>query len=173
MPPRRFVPLFIDADHIGYVEDVLRHLGIEAFSTSDGHSEDLYGPYGPYRPYHHVPRRPEPELQDDASFHGSDGCSINQFIYDEPSLAVQSSELEELTKTLSSLSMSTNSHHVDLYPAKSAPALCHQPPPSLSSPQKKKYYVITVGKCAGIFYDEWYAYAFVTNANLLTLTCHL
>jgi hypothetical protein len=165
MPPRRLVPIFIDADRIGDLEEVLRRLGIEAFSTSDGHRGDLHGLYHP------VPQQPELELQDDASLHDSDGCSINQFTYGGRSLTDQSSEFEELTETLSSLSMSTNSHHVGLYPARGAPALRSRSPP-VSSPQKKRYYVITVGKCAGIYYDEWYAYAFVTNANSLTLTCH-
>lgn len=144
--PRRLVPVFIDAGRIGDVKNVLHQLGIEAFSTADGHREDVDHP---------VPRLPDLERQDGASLYG---CSIDQYTYDEHTLTTnQSSDFEDLTSALSRLSMSTNSPHGDSYPARSAPALFSGSSP-LVTVLKKKYYVVIVGKCAGIFYDEWYAY---------------
>jgi hypothetical protein len=144
MSPRRLVPIFVDADRIGDVEEVLYCLGIETSSTADGHHENLD---------HSVPRPPEPELQDDASLYG---CSIDQYTHDGEIHTNQSSELENVTSILSRISVSTNSppSHVDSYPAKSAPALFSGSSPPVS-PVKKKYYVVTVGKCTGIYYDEW------------------
>jgi hypothetical protein len=140
--PRRLVPLFIDADRISDVQEALRNLGIEAFSTADGYCENLN---------HSVPRIYEPQagLQDT----NLSGCSIDQHTYDRQSLTNLSSRFEELTLTLSRLCMSTNLH-VDSYLARSAPALIPRSSPPASTP-KKKYYVITVGKCVGIYYDEW------------------
>ena len=156
--PRRLVPVFVDADRISDVKEVLRRQGIEAFSTADGYHRKLDQP---------VPRIPDPELQDDESLYGR---SIDQSTCDGHSLTNQSLEFESLTSTFSRLSMSRNSPCVDSYPARSAPALFSGSSPPLASARKKRYYVITVGKCTGIYYDEWYMLFYFA---FIMLTCHL
>ena len=44
MPPRQLVPVFINADRIGDVNEALRRLGIETFPTANGHRENLDHP---------------------------------------------------------------------------------------------------------------------------------
>lgn len=146
---RQLVPIYIDVDRFGDVKEALRDLGIQAFSTADGHCEILDRP---------VPRPSELDLQDDASLHGR---SIDQYSCDGRCLTSRSSDFEDFedfTSTMSRLSMLTNSPHVvDSYPARSAPALFSGSSPQ-ASPLKKKYYVVTVGKCVGVYYDEWHVY---------------
>jgi hypothetical protein len=145
----RLVPVFINADHIGNVKGVLHHLGIEMFSTADGHHKNLGHP---------VSQPPKPKLQDDTSHASLYGCSINQYTHDRDILTDQSFELNNVTSILSHFSMLMNSPCEHSYLAKSAMAPFSGT--SLpASPLKKKYYIIAVGKCVGIYYNEWYAHA--------------
>lgn len=60
-----------------------------------------------------------------------------------------STSSEDLSSTLSDLSVTATSSQSKTSPSKLTPT---------SSPTKKrkKYYVVTVGKCAGVFCDDWY-----------------
>ena len=83
-------------------------------------------------------------------------------------------QMEDLMSTLSSISVSTNSFSSQPLAARAAPVTPSSIDPVLSrllaprpapvstlgispqvSPRKKKCYVILVGKCAGIYFDDW------------------
>jgi hypothetical protein len=100
-------------------------------------------------------------------FQREEGC----FDEGDPSSELQ---MEDLMSTLSSLSVSTSSVSSQPLATRAAPvtpssidpvlscSLAARPAPvstpgisSQVSPRKKKYYVILVGKCAGIYYDDW------------------
>ena len=61
-----------------------------------------------------------------------------------------STELDQLTASLSSLSTSND---LDLNPSDLFPARCITQKSSMVSPGKKRYYTITVGKCTGVYWD--------------------
>jgi len=68
----------------------------------------------------------------------------------------QSSEYLELTESFSSLSTSANTVPVTPFMARTGPVFISGPGSSPAENKVKKYYAITVGKCAGIYWNEWF-----------------
>jgi hypothetical protein len=104
--PRRLIPIFIDPDDIGELQEaILRTLTNRTVPT-----------------------------------------------FDSPSLHTSKSVDDSLDSTISTFANLT---------------LSSPPSPQVSSSlTKKRYYVITVGKCAGVFYGEWYASVNLSNDRL-------
>lgn len=120
--PRRLIPIYIDPDHIGELQEaILRQSLTNQTVPTFGHHEEK-GIESPPS---------QPPIADDEELANFDG----------PSLHTSSSADDSLDSMISSLSNLTVSS---------------PPSPQVSSSlTKKRYYVITVGKCAGVFYNEW------------------
>jgi hypothetical protein len=97
------------------------------------------------------------QANNSASQQGKPEDPGNPFLYGD-GLADQSAEVGDLADSFSRLSTSEPLTPLDLFPARSAPSVS---PSLLVSPTKKKYYVVTVGKCAGVYWDTWYACFFL------------
>ena len=67
---------------------------------------------------------------------------------------------EDLSSTLSDLSVTATPSQSKISPSKLTPT----PSPTK---KRKKYYVVTVGKCAGVFCDDWYV-----NSHLFEIFVH-
>ena len=168
-PTRRLVPVtvYIDPNYIEHLEAALLHLGEHAqLAIGVPHNESL--DYGISQP-------PATNYQELAP---CDRCNIP----DEYSQFDEYLQFKELATSFSSLSMSTasvvtastltasastTSFPTGSFPAQSAPVVST----SQVSPMKKKYYVVLVGKCAGVFYDKWYSSCFASVTGLL-MSCH-
>jgi hypothetical protein len=122
---RRLVAVYVDANRLGELEEVLRQLDLPL----------LLAP-GPLDPH---------EQSEDFK---------SAFQNQEPYFCNQSGELSDITASLSHLSTSDN---VDLNPSDLFPARSVFPNNLriLGSPGKKRYYVIMVGKCTGVYWDVW------------------
>jgi hypothetical protein len=141
-PARHLIPIFINPDHIPNLQEALQHntkLGLQADTIIDdeGYAKRIF------------------------------------FINSRPSQ--QDGYAEDLASTFSNLTMSTprpSGQHVTRTQASDpvTPTSMNSPQSPLGmrtapvatgglSPQtstkKRRYYVVLVGKCAGIFYDEW------------------
>jgi hypothetical protein len=130
--PRRLIPIFIDPDDIGELQEaILRTLTNRTVPTF-GHHED-----------NGIECLPSPPPIANIEEHA---------IYDSPSLHTSKSVDDSLDSTILTFANLT---------------LSSPPSPQVSSSlTKKRYYVITVGKCAGVFYGEWYASVNLSNDRL-------
>lgn len=154
---RRLVPVFIDADRLGDLQEALRdepaprqpNADFQDYAVIDVHILE------------NILRRLS-QLESN-SRHSQSEC--------DPLSEPQDLSSADVTSALSCLSMSTSS--IDARAAAvtqmstnpfQSPSLAARPSPistpariisPASSPRKKRYYVVLVGKCAGIFYDDW------------------
>ena len=164
-PARRLVPVFIDADRAGDLQELLRHLGGS------------------------VPQQPKPEFQDDAAINARNleevFCRLNQLEVNSrrsqpecQDTACRGIDGRNLTSSVPDVTPSASSHfatQINSVPRNTSAArtvtvnspstvtvprnlLAARTPPIISpqvSPTKKKYYVVLVGKCAGIYFGHW------------------
>jgi hypothetical protein len=157
-PTSPLVPVYINSDHIADLQEALRCLGESPV------------------------RQRKLELQVDSIIDDLGNIQKKFFIVDSPQsqqdahVNLSMSDERDLETTFSRLSMSTP---CPSYVTKTGPvtpnsrnAQSPQPisaairtaPATISgmSPQtslrKRKYYVVLVGKCAGIYYDEWHVF---------------
>ena len=65
--------------------------------------------------------------------------------------------------TASFLRLSTFESPSELFPALSVSVVG---PALVGSPMKKRYYVVTVGRCAGVFWDTWCTYISISFVQL-------
>lgn len=155
-PARRLVPIFINPNHIPDLKEALQCL-----------SESPH-------------RQAKLVLQADTII-DDDGNIKRIFLIDSRQSQQEDSDAhaEDLASTFSHLSMSTPSPKA-VTPAsmnsaqsplgmRTAPVTNSGKSPRTST-MKRRYYVVLVGKCAGIYYDEWQVfYYFVLCHVLLTL----
>ena len=154
---RQLVPVFISPDHIPDLQEALGHLSDQAH------------------------RQPRLELHADSI---SDVGSVQTVFYIGPPNSQQSqqdasnvpTEDQVLASSLSRLIMSTPTRLASVTPTDpvipmepvtpaskifgSTPlgmrtALVISAMSSLAAPKKRRYYVVLVGKCTGIYHDEW------------------
>lgn len=145
------VLVYIHPAHLRDIEAALRHLGLPSlFSEGQAENYQVTNPTG-----RHFPQ--ESDCTSSFSWRSMPTSQV-QALASFPvrrSPAVQPTPLEysDLTASFSRLSMPTSPVQAPvLLPVRSSPPIQLN-----SSPRKslKKYYVITVGKCTGIFWDEW------------------
>jgi hypothetical protein len=141
----RLVPVSVDADHLADLQE--GHLEEPASQPLKCELKDhvITGA----RHFEEVQRRLS-QLQVQSSSRQSqpeEGC----FDGGDPSSEIQ---MQDLMSDLSSLSVSTSSVPSHSLAARPAPVSTPGISPQVS-PKKKRYYVILVGKCAGIYYDNW------------------
>jgi hypothetical protein len=125
----QLVPFCIDPDHLVQVEDTL-------LSRCLTESSSLASPHVDEQPDNFVFQQSEPEYLGDGYYH-------------------QSTEIQDLTASFLHLSVLENLTPSELFLAQSVPLFGPAP---LGSPTKKKYYVVTVGRCTGVFWDTWCTY---------------
>jgi hypothetical protein len=162
-PTRRLVPVtvYIDPNYIEHLEAALLHLGEHAqLAVGVPRNEGLD---------YVVSQPPATNYQESAP---CDGRNIPDEYSQFEELASSFSSLSKSTASTATASTSTASVSTTSFPTGSFPA---QSAPVVStlqeSPMKKKYYVVLVGKCAGVFYDEWYSSCFASVTGLL-MSCH-
>jgi len=139
-PARRLVPeaVLIDLDHVDILQEVLRYLSKSAVPENLEHLLHHLG--------HSKPRQSQPRFQEDPCLDGHD----------------PSAEVQDLTSAFSGISTSTNYQNAQSL-ASSVPGhrLVPRTVPPITgtsrqvSPQKKRYYVVLVGKSTGVYYDVW------------------
>ena len=156
---RRLVPVFVDADRLGDLQ--------EAILGEPASQQPLDYVIIDVRHFEEVLRRLSQLESSSRQSQPEEGC----FNEGDPSSEMQ---MQDLMSTLSSLSVSTSSVASQPLTARAAPvtpssmdpvlrcSLAARPAPVSTpgimpqvSPRKKRYYVILVGKCAGIYYDDW------------------
>ena len=141
---RQLVPVtvYINPNYIEDLKEALLHFGPHArLATGEHHNEGLN---------HLVSQPPATDYQE---LGPRGGHNIPDEYPQFEELASSLSRLSTSTTSTSTISTSTTTFPTGSYPAQSVPII---PPSSRqASPMKKKYYVVLVGKCAGIFYDEW------------------
>jgi len=133
--------MYIHPDRLPDIEAALRYLGLPPLSNPGGdpnqatpHQENVNHPIFPQFQRLNSPATPQPEL----------GCYSTKDERDSSDLA---SSFSRLSTSDSFVQVPTAS-----FPVRRPPVV--QPN---TSPRKnmKKYYVVTVGKCTGVFWDEW------------------
>lgn len=146
-PGRRLVPVqvFIDSDRICDLQEFLHHVGGS------------------------VCQRPKPEFQDKGviNVHRVEELSarFNQLEVNSGQ-SQPKSQVPDVLPTFSHLTTPRNSVSCNIFAARtdspspqglSSPIAIRTPPINTPqvSPIKKKYYVVLVGKCTGIYYGEW------------------
>ena len=134
------VPVYVHPDHLPDIEAALRLLGLppllnlggnHAQATTPRHEENLNNPVFPQFQQRSNPQR-ETQIED---------------------------ELHQLATSFTQLSTSDGSSQLEvlspqaLFPVQPFPVVKR----ANTSPRKilKKYYVITVGKCTGVYWEEW------------------
>lgn len=154
------IPVYLTPARISQIEAALRFLGLPPLSHPD--IEDLVE-------YHQAANAPggrfirispsrlsssefttsSPQLSSPDLTTSSSQLSLSDLMTSSPRLSTP-----DLTASFSRLSMSTNSVQIPTasFPVRRTPATRSDP-----SPRKglKKYYVVTIGKCTGIFWEEW------------------
>lgn len=128
---RRLVAVYVDADRLGELEEVLHHLGLPLLLAPSPDPTLEHLDHSKLPP---SPRNDEPDDRD------SDHYAAR--------------EVEDFTASLSGLSITENirTNPSDLFPARSG--LPNKASWSVS-PGKKRYYSITIGKCTGVYWDTW------------------
>ena len=137
-PARRLVlvPVYIDTDCIGDFQELLRHLGGS------------------------VCQQPKPVLQDNAVI---EACSVEEVFARFNQLEVNSGRSQQKSEDtrlrVDGCNPATQVARTDSpsLPGLSSPIATRTPPiitPQVS-PTKKRYYIVLVGKCAGIYYEDW------------------
>jgi hypothetical protein len=128
--PRRRIPIFIDPDDIGELEEAILRLAFPHPTVPTfGHHKEYEIETPPSQP----PSQPPMADHDENVFFN--GQSQHTSKSGDHSLDSTTSTSANLTVTSPPLPLVSSHKFVPL--------------------SKKRYYVITVGKCAGVFYDEW------------------
>ena len=123
---RQLVAVYVDADRLTQLEGVLSQLGLPF----------LLAPGPDHSHLDHFKCAPQKK--------------------EEPHVSDRLVELEQMTASLSTLSTTEDfdTKPSDLFPPRSV--ISNTPHTSfLVSPEKKRYYSITVGKCTGVYWDTW------------------
>lgn len=157
-PGSQLMPVFINSDYIDHLQEALRCLSESPHRLGQPklelQEETIIDDVGNIEKLLIIRQPTSPHSQEDA--HDSINVSV-------------SSEDQGLTSTFSRLSMSTlpaspsyrQVTRIDSDPVTPGSTLRTA---SGMSPQtstgKKRYYAILVGKCAGIYYDEWQVFFF-------------
>ena len=136
--PRRLIPIFIDPDHIGELRDGILCLALVNPTVPIFDLKD-----------NEIERPSSQQRNADYEEH---------VIFDGQSLTTSKSDNDSVDLTISTLATLTVSS------PPSSPVLSR----NLASLSKKRYYVITVGKCAGVFYCEWFVKIFCRLFPYLT-----
>jgi hypothetical protein len=133
------VPIYVHPDRLPDIEAALRYLGLPPLSND--RDQAIIHPILPKFERLDNPTVSRPAYYPNAS---PIGCHSTQ----------ESSDLSDLSTSFSRLSTLTSSVQV---PSGSLPVQHAPVVQSTFSPRKvlKRYYVITVGKCTGVFWDEW------------------
>ena len=133
------VPVYIHPDRLPDIEAALRYLGLPPLSNNRDQATTQRIP--PEFEQLDNPAVSRPAYYPDA---GPIGCQPPQESFDFSDLSTSFSQLSTSTRSVQVLSGS--------FPVRNAPVVQSTP-----SPRKalKKYYVITIGKCTGVFWDEW------------------
>jgi len=148
------VTVYIDPNHIEDLKEALLHFGPHArLATGEHHNED---------PNHLVSQPPATNYQE---LRPCGGHNIPDEYPQFEELASSLSRLSTSTTSTSTISTSTTTSPTASYQAQRAPVIL--PSSTQASPMKMKYYVVLVGKCAGIFYDEWYPSRFASVTGYL------
>ena len=125
---RRLIPIFIDPKHIGELQAILR------LSPANDQAVPSVPSFGHHKEKGIESSRSQQPVADHEEISNPNGETLP--IYDE--------SLDSAISSLATLTVSS--------PPSSSPQVLSSNSASLS---RKRYYVITVGKCAGIFYNEW------------------
>ena len=137
------VPVYIHPDRLANIEAALRYLGLPPLLNLGGDQAPATAPS------HEDLNRPVPsQFQQRNSPQPVIGHERNAGELDHSDLTTSFSQL-------STSELGSNSRPLpDSFPARYPPQSMEEP---VLSPRKdmKKYYVITVGKCTGIFWEEW------------------
>lgn len=160
-PARRLVPVFIDTDRIGDLQELLHHLGgsvgqqpkPEFRDNAVINARSIEEVSARFNQLEVNSGRSQPEFQDTARL-CLDGRNPASQVPDV--MAPTSSHLATQRNSVprNTFAVRTDSPSP---PGPNSPIAVRTPPnitPQVS-PTKQKYYVILVGKCAGIYYGEW------------------
>lgn len=174
-PIRRLVPVFVDPDHLSDFQEALRLVSQPTHQQRTPDSQDnvivdtsnlqlLLRHLG-----HRTPQQSRSEVHADAYLDGHDPTSDGEGLtsaFSRLSTSVNSSPVRSLAaRTVPRVSARSNlstpantaastSDALSLpLGVRTAPHTAGMSPQT--SPRKKKYYVIIVGKCTGIYYDHW------------------
>jgi hypothetical protein len=132
--PRRLIPIFVDPDDIYELRECILRLAPENPTVlTFGLRQDIKIESPPYI------ETERPSSQQPTADHEG-----------HTSKAVDDSHRDSLDSTISTLASFTLS----------SPPSAQVSPRNSVTLSKKRYYVITVGKCAGVFYKEWYVNLF-------------
>ena len=167
-PAPRLVPVFINSDHIADLREAMRchsessHRQLKLELQEDTIIDDA----GNVKRVFFIR---QPSTMTRHSQHAQEDAHVDVSL---------SSENPDLASTFSRLSMSTPSpghRHVTKTDAVTPTLRNSAPSPmgirtapgtisasglsQLTSPRKRRYYVVLVGKCAGIYYDEWQVFS--------------
>jgi len=142
------VPLYIDPARLRDIEAALRFLGLPPLSNDgNNYTQDTL-----HQDNANHPTPPQ--------FEHLDNCPVSQSGY-YPDVSpighyspAESSNISDLSASFSRLSTSTSSVQVSSgsFPVHRSPAI---QPNSLPRKNLKRYYVVTIGKCTSVFWEEW------------------
>lgn len=142
--PRRRIPIFIYPDDIGELQEAILHLALSnpTVPTLGDQKE-----YKIESPPSQLPSKPPTGMADHEEYAFFDGQSLRTSKSGDHSLDSSISTSANLTVS-----------------SPPSPLVLSQNSVPLS---RKRYYVITVGKCAGIFYGEWYVNLSIDSCSLI------
>jgi hypothetical protein len=139
------VPVYISPARLREVEAALRFLGLPPLSHPDSEAQVKH---------HLAANSPGGRFPQISSEHSDPRTSSSQLSLSDVTTSSSRLSTSDLTASLSRVSMSTSSvqNPTASFPVRRTAAIR-----SDASPRKdlKKYYVVTIGKCTGIFWEEW------------------
>jgi hypothetical protein len=151
------VPVYISPARLREVEAALRFLGLPPLSHPDSEAQVKHhlaanspgGRFPQISSEHSDPRTSSSQLSSSDVTTSSSQLSLSDVTTSSSRLSTS-----DLTASLSRVSMSTSlvQNPTASFPVRRTAAIR-----SDASPRKdlKKYYVVTIGKCTGIFWEEW------------------
>ena len=160
---RRLVPVFINPDHIADLQEALQSLSDPANQQPklELQVDSKISDAGKVKTVLYIaPPRPRPSQQDANHLPTEDqvlASSISRLFMSTPSPSPTRGQVASVTPkdrvlpTGQVTPTSSNSGSTPLRIVRTALVIIS----TKATPSKRKYYVILVGKCAGIYFDEW------------------
>lgn len=140
----RLQAVYVQRDHLADIQNALRYLGLPPLLVlEDAPNESASSRLSSSRLSSSQLSSSQLSSQGDTDFEGHN---------------YQSSEYLELTESFSALSTSADTVPVTPFTARTGPVFISGPgssPPVSPKCKVEKYYAIIVGKCAGVYWNEW------------------
>lgn len=150
------IPIYINPARLRDIEAALQLLGLPPLSRADSEDQVEYHQAinSPGGRFSQVSSERSDLRTSSSRLSSSDLTTSSSWLSSSDVMTSSRLSTSDLMASFSQLSTSTSSVQIPTgsFPVRRTPAIRSDP-----SPRKdlKKYYVVTVGKCTGIFWDEW------------------